>query len=48
MLRNIRGTVGERLAYSLGEEIDVWEYSDAIYGSDDEMRPRGADLVSSS
>ena len=38
MLRYIKGTVGEGLACNLGEEIAVWGYSDASYGSDDETK----------
>ena len=38
VLRYIKGTVGEGLAYSPGEEIAVWGYSDASYGSDDETK----------
>ena len=38
VLRYIKGTVGEGLAYSPGEEVAVWGYSDASYGSDDKTK----------
>ena len=38
VLRYIKGTVGEGLAYSPGEEIAVWGYSDASYGSDNKTK----------
>ena len=38
MLRYIKGTVGEGLAYSPGEDVAVWGYSDASYGSDNETK----------
>ena len=41
MLRYVKGTVGEGLGYNLGEDVAVWGYSDASYGSDAEsMRGR--------
>ena len=33
-MRYIKGTVGEELAYSPGEDVDLWGYSDAGHGSD--------------
>ena len=38
VLRYIKGTVGEGLAYSPGEDVAVWGYSDASYGSDNETK----------
>ena len=38
MLRYVKGTSGEGLGYSPGEEIAVWGYSDASYGSDEETK----------
>ena len=38
VLRYVKGTVGEGLGYSPGEEIAIWGYSDASYGSDEETK----------
>ena len=34
VLRYVQGTAGEGLGYSPGEDLAVWGYSDASYGSD--------------
>lgn len=34
VLRYVKGTLGEGLGYSLREDIAVWGYIDASYGSD--------------
>ena len=48
MLRYLKGTTGEGLGYSLGEDLVVWGYSDAGYGSDAEtMRGRSGHLYMS-
>ena len=36
MLRYVKGTIGEGLGYSPEEDLAVWGYSDASYGSDQE------------
>ena len=38
MLRYVKGTAGEGLGYSPGEDLAVWGYSDASYGSDQETK----------
>ena len=38
MLRYVKWTVGEGLGYSPGEDLAVWGYSDASYGSDQETK----------
>ena len=38
VLRYVKGTVGEGLGYSPGEDLAVWGYSDASYGSDQETK----------
>ena len=38
VLRYLKGTVGEGIAYSPGEEIAVWGYSDASDGSDNKTK----------
>ena len=38
VLRYVKGTVGEGLGYSLGEDLAVWGYSDASYGNDKETK----------
>ena len=38
MLRYVKGTAGEGLGYSPGEELAAWGYSDASYGSDRETK----------
>ena len=38
VLRHIKGKVGEGLAYSPGEVVAVWGYSDASYGSDNKTK----------
>lgn len=35
-LRYVKGTVGEGLGYSPGEDIAIWGYNDASYRSDEE------------
>ena len=46
VLRYIKVTPGEGLAYSLGEDISVRGYSDASYGSDDETKRGRSGFVS--
>ena len=44
----MKGTAGEGLRYSPGEDLAVWGYSDASYGSDAEtMRGRSGHLYMS-
>ena len=38
VLRYVKGTAGEGLGYSLGEDLALWGYSDASYGSDQETK----------
>ena len=38
MLRYVKGTAGEGLGYSPGEDLAAWGYSDASYGSDQETK----------
>ena len=38
MLPYVKGTVGEGLGYTPGEDLAVWGYSDASYGSDRETK----------
>ena len=38
MLRYVKGTAGEGLGYSPREDLAVWGYSDASYGSDQETK----------
>ena len=38
MLRYVKGTIGEGLGYSPGEDVAVWGYIDASYGSDVETK----------
>ena len=41
VVRYLKETAGERLFYGVGEDVAVWGYSDARYGSDPEtMRGR--------
>ena len=44
VLRYFKGTAGEGLGYSPGEEIEIWGYSDASYGSDEETKLRAVGL----
>ena len=38
VLRYVKGTAREGLGYSLGEDLALWGYSDASYGSDQETK----------
>ena len=38
VLRYLKGSAEEGLSYSLGEDVAVWGYSDASYGSDEESK----------
>lgn len=48
VLRYIKGTVGEGLAYSPGEDITVWGCSDASYGSGNETKKGRSGFISMS
>ena len=38
VLQYLKGTAEEGLSYSPGEDVAVWGYSDASYGSDEETK----------
>ena len=38
LLRYVKGSVGDGLLYVCGEDVALWGYGDATYGSDPETR----------
>ena len=38
LLRYVKGSAGDGLLYSKGEEVGLWGYSDASYGCDPETK----------
>ena len=38
LLRYVKGSAGEGLLYTYGEDVALWGYSDASYGNDSETK----------